>query len=393
MRRRTPAKDALWARHHEEFRDPHEVVVQWQSAAAFDSSLVDATITGPWWDLLDGLGITLFVTREYEHLLTAMRADRSSPRTSYLRLPHPNGLAFDKKRGRLVVASTRNPNIVFDLAPATGVTPGASASERQQYRGLLLPVRARYFPGSLYLHDLAIVGGRLHGCAAGINAVVSLPATGGFAPVWWPREIERAASKPRFERNYLQLNSIAAGRSLGSSFFTASAARPGRRRPGDPDFPVDRRGVLFSGRDRTVVAKDLTRPHSARVWHRRVWLDNSGYGEFGAVTGGKFEVVARLPGWTRGLCFSGDVAFVATSRVIPRFRQYAPGLDVDHSVCGVHAVDAKSGTTIASVIWPRGNQIFAVEAVPSSWTRGLPFSSDQPTDERFLRNFFSRAVF
>jgi uncharacterized protein (TIGR03032 family) len=393
MRRRPAENDAFWARHDAEFRDPHEVVVQWQSAAAFDSNLLDATITGPWWDLLDSLGITLFVTREYEHLLTALSTHRASPRTSYLRLPHPNGLAFDETRNRLFVASTRNPNIVFDFAPAVDATPGARASDRRLYRGVLLPVRARYLPGSLYLHDLAIVGGRLHGCAAGINAVVSLPDTGGFAPAWWPLAIERPASKPRFERNYLQLNSIAAGATLGSSFFTASAARPGRHRPGEPGFPVDGRGVLFAGRERSVVAHGLTRPHSARVWRRHVWLDNSGYGEFGAVTGGTFEAVARLPGWTRGLCFWGNVAFVGTSRVIPRFRQYAPGLDVDHSVCGVHAVDPKSGTTLASVVWPRGNQIFALEAVPSSWTRGLPFSSDRPTDERFLRNFFSQAVF
>jgi hypothetical protein len=66
------------------------------------------------------------------------------------------------------------------------------------------------------------------------------------------------------------------------------------------------------------------------------------------------------------------LAFVGTSRVIPRFRRYAPGLDVERSECGVHAVDLTSGKILGSVLWPNGNQIFAVEAVPASFTTGFP---------------------
>ena len=49
-----------------------------------------------------------------------------------------------------------------------------------------------------------------------------------------------------------------------------------------------------------------------------VWVDNSGYGELGFVSDEKLSVVSRLPGWTRGLSFHKDIAFVGTSRVIPR---------------------------------------------------------------------------
>ncbi|TJX04526.1 MAG: DUF4915 domain-containing protein, partial [Mesorhizobium sp.] len=62
---------------------------------------------------------------------------------------------------------------------------------------------------------------------------------------------------------------------------------------------------------------------------------------------GSVEIVARLRGWTRGLCAIGNLAIVGTSRIIPRFRAYAPGLEPDRCVCGLHAVDIKSGRVVA----------------------------------------------
>jgi hypothetical protein len=67
------------------------------------------------------------------------------------------------------------------------------------------------------------------------------------------------------------------------------------------------------------------------------------------------------------------LAFVGTSRVIPKFSQYAPGLDVNKSECGIHAIDMKTGKLVGSLLWPSGNQIFAIEAIPQKITTGFPF--------------------
>jgi uncharacterized protein (TIGR03032 family) len=237
---------------------------------------------------------------------------------------------------------------------------------------VLLPVRARFLPGSLYIHDLALIGGRLHANAVALNAVVELPAAGGFRPVWWPRSIDGPRG-PRFERNYLQLNSIAAGSDVRKSFFTASSARPSHRRPGHLNYPVDKRGVVFAGGTREVVATGLTRPHSARLSAGELWVDNSGYGELGRIVDGRFEPLLRLPGWTRGLACAERCAFVGTSRILPRFRHYAPGLSPDRSETAVHAVDLETGRVLGSLVWPYGNQIFGIEVCPLP-TAGLPFA-------------------
>jgi uncharacterized protein (TIGR03032 family) len=370
-----------WTAHDRQWRSPAAVTTLWPGADAVDPELLRHRVRGQWWQTLERLQITLIVSREYEHLLMAMSTSAAGrPRISFMPLPHPSGIAVDRRSNRVHVASTRNPNQIFTLRPAVGAADGDEGET-------LLPSRSEVLPGKLYLHDLAFIDGALYGAAAGINAVVRLDGEAA-EPVWWPRAVDTAAG-PAFERNYLQLNSIAAGPDLRSSFFSASCDQMSTRRPGHRNFAVDGRGVLFSGRTREPVVRGLTRPHSARLDRGRLWVNNSGYGEVGYGDGGGFAAVQRLPGWTRGLALCQDVAFVGTSRVIPRYRHYAPGLEVADSICGVHALDAASGQVLGSLIWPSGNQIFGIEWLPRSVAAGLAFAAGRRTGRRELQRFYS----
>ncbi len=288
----------------------------------------------------------------------------------------------------LHVAATRNPNQILDLKPVHGLMRRLDVQKHEPLDGnLLVPIRARFLPGCLYIHDLAMVGNELHANAVGQNAIVRLSKSGGYERAWWPKCIETAQGTI-FEQNHLQLNSIAAGESLETSFFSASTDQVADLRPGDPTFPVDGRGVIFSGATREPVARGFTRPHSARFHAGRLWVDNSGYGEVGFIDGDKFRSVCRLPGWTRGLCFKGNVMFVGTSRVLPRFRSYAPGLDIESGHCGVYALNAETGQTMGSIIWPFGSQIFSLESLAASFSIGLPFRVCGDSDKTFEHSLF-----
>jgi uncharacterized protein (TIGR03032 family) len=356
----------------EAWRDPFQVISGWADAGAVPAELLAHRVRGEWWAVLERTGATLIVSREYEHLLLALSVAAGRRRISFMPMPHPSGVAFDAKRGVVHVASTRNPNQLFELAPATGVLPRSDRKLEPPAGRPLLPVRSRFLPGASYIHDLAMIEGELHANAVGENAVVRIGAE-GTERVWWPRCVERDG-EPAIDRNYIQLNSIAAGADVAHSFYSASAERISSRRPGHRNFPVDGRGVVFSGATREPVVRGLTRPHSARLDGEALWVDNSGYGETGIAADGRFEPVAALPGWTRGLAFAGGVAFVATSRVIPRFRQYAPGLEVERAICGVHALDTASGRVLGSIVWPGGDQVFALELVPRDFSLGFPLS-------------------
>lgn len=388
-----PTADALadmFADHAGQWRDPAQINSQWKEAADVDPRALEYSVRGSWWRTLAECGVTLLVTREYEHLVMAMApSPKGGGVVSYMHLPHPSGLAVDRKRATVHVAATRNPNQVYELKPVLGIMARRDSSRPRWNPASppLAPSASRFYPGCLYMHDLARIGSDLYANAVGHNAVVRLNADGTYEHAWWPRCVEKNG-KPVFGCNYIQLNSIAAGADLESSYFSASTDRMSRRRPGHLNFPVDGRGVIFSGATREPVVRGLTRPHSARLLGKNVWVANSGYGELGFASDGRLSVAAKLPGWTRGLCFCGNIAFVGTSRVIPRYRHYAPGLDVDRSVCGIHAVDSRTGKILGSLLWPWGNQIFAIDSLPRKITGGFLATVGKSPDRKQMQRFF-----
>src|SRR5579859_2961589 len=155
------------------------------------------------------------------------------PRVTFMRIPHPSGLAVDLEGERVHIASTRNPNQVYEFAPVASTldTPPLVLVDRP-----LVPLASAFYPGSLYVHDLALIKGRLHANAVGQNAVVRLGPSGRWERVWWPATIDTPGG-PDFRFNYLQLNSIAAGSTVQSSYFSASSATVSTRRPGHLNFP------------------------------------------------------------------------------------------------------------------------------------------------------------
>jgi hypothetical protein len=108
----------------------------------------------------------------------------------------------------------------------------------------------------------------------------------------------------------------------------------------------------------------------------------------GIVEDGRFRAVVRLSGWTRGLAFASGVAFAGTSRVIPRFSRYAPGLDLETSRCALHALDSRSGKILGSLDWPEGNQIFAIDWAPRRAVSGFPFGPRRRSGSKASKELF-----
>jgi uncharacterized protein (TIGR03032 family) len=102
------------------------------------------------------------------------------------------------------------------------------------------------------------------------------------------------------------------------------------------------------------VAGGLSMPHSPRWYQGRLWLCNSGTGEFGSIdlATGAFEPITFCAGYLRGVAFHGDYALLGTSK--PRHNKTFSGLPLDDALaqrnvearCGIQVVDLRSGDAV-----------------------------------------------
>jgi uncharacterized protein (TIGR03032 family) len=117
-----------------------------------------------------------------------------------------------------------------------------------------------------------------------------------------------------------------------------------------------------------VVARGLSMPHSPRLHRGRLWVLESGRGALSTVdtVTGRVEMVAQVPGFTRGLDFVGPVAFIGLSQL----RTSNPFTDIPltdenpERASGVWAVNIETGRTIAFLRFSASvEEIFAVQAL------------------------------
>jgi uncharacterized protein (TIGR03032 family) len=238
--------------------------------------------------------------------------------------------------GRSLALATRNAIQRFDnvLPPGQGSPEG--------YDAVYVP-HAGWVTGDLDVHD---VGFGKDGRPLFVNTLFACLATvsdgASFRPLWKPDFISRLAAEDRCHLNGLAME---AGKPRYVTAVSRSDAADGwrdRRRDG---------GIVIDVESGAIVAEGLSMPHSPRLHGGRLWLLNSGTGEFGHVEleSGRFEAVAFCPGYARGLAFLGNHAVIGLS--LARDNRTFSGLALDEALaarsveprCGLAIVDLATG--------------------------------------------------
>lgn len=210
------------------------------------------------------------------------------------------------------------------------------------YDRLFAP-RLCHVTGDIDIHDLDVdATGALLMANTLFSCVATVSAQGSFRPVWRPPFITRLAPEDRCHLNGFALSD---GRLAYATAVAAVDVGDGWR---------DRRadgGVLIDCQSGEIACAGLAMPHSPRVHDGRVWLVNAGSGELGVVdlNAQRFEPVAFLPGFLRGLSFLGPYALVTAS--LPRENRTFSGLPLDDRLkdagvaprCGLFVVDTRTG--------------------------------------------------
>ncbi len=347
--------------------------------------------------LLSKLKTVIAVTLEYEHLLALVSVSGQKLNIQYLEIPHPSGVFF--KDNNLIVSSTRSPNqILFfklldkkfrsETTPSTLVNLRAGQTNEQASHTaspLLIPIKTIFLPGHFSVHDVVDIKNNLYVTVTGLNFVAKIHPDGGFERAWNPKCVDRLGKKA-FTTNYLQLNSIARGKTLGESFFTAFSDKPTQEKPWKEGYGPKGKGVVFEGSSRETIYRGLTCPHSVRKFKQQLWLCDSGMGELGILEpkGSSYTTVVKAPGFTRGLTFLDSYAIVGLSKVIPQYEPYAPGLDARKSQCGIVFVNLKSGRIEATLTWPDGFQVYDIQTLDGVPSATLPVASGSDAMNYYL---------
>ena len=212
------------------------------------------------------------------------------------------------------------------------------------YDRLYVP-RVGHITGELDVHDIAVdEDGRVIFVNTLYSCLATLSDRHSFAPIWQPPFISRLAPEDRCHLNGL---AVVDGQPRYVTAVSRSDVASGwreRRRDG---------GCVIDVESNEIIATGLSMPHSPRWYRGRLWLLNSGRGEFGYLDSerGAFEPVAFCPGYLRGMAFHGDWALVGLSK--PRERTFS-GLALDDRLaekdaaarCGLMVIDLNTGNVV-----------------------------------------------
>ena len=215
----------------------------------------------------------------------------------------------------------------------------------QGYDCLYVP-QVGYVTGDLDIHDIAVAGSPSGHQVVFINTLFSCLATvsdtHSFVPLWKPPFISRLAAEDRCHLNGLALRN---GQPSYVTLVGQSDIAEGWR-----DSRVDG-GCVIDISSNEVIVSGLSMPHSPRWYQDKLWLLNSGMGEFGYVdfARGKFEPVAFCPGYLRGLAFWENWAIVGLSK--PRENKTFSSLPFNEKLltqnvqprCGLMVIDLRTG--------------------------------------------------
>jgi uncharacterized protein (TIGR03032 family) len=280
--------------------------------------------------VLSGAASSLLISTYQTGRLVCARVRDGRLNTHFREYDKPMGIAVAPGR---VALGTRAE--VWDLRDMPQAAP--KLDPPGSHDACYLP-RNRHVTGDIAVHDLAFAGGELWLAATAFSCLATLDANHSFVPRWAPSFITLLAPEDRCHLNGLAVvdDRIAYVTALATSD-EAGGWRASKASG----------GVIIDVASSEVVIGGLSMPHSPR-WHAgRLWLLESGTGSIcvADLDAGSVQVVAELPGFTRGLAFLGDVAFVGLSQIreSSTFGELPLTRRLKERQCGVWMVNLRSG--------------------------------------------------
>jgi uncharacterized protein (TIGR03032 family) len=305
--------------------------------------------------LLRQLAASLLVTTYQAGKLVMVRDEGDHLNTHFRAFQAPMGMAL---AGDRLALGTQLQVWEFVDIPAVA----AKLDPHDRYDACFLP-RSSHVTGNIQIHEMAWGDdGDLWVVNTRFSCLCTLDRSASFAPQWRPPFVSALEPTDRCHLNGL-------GMVNGSPRYVTAL--------GATDTPAGWRedkvkgGILMDVASGEVITRGLSMPHSPRWYADRLWVCESGAGTLGTIdqNTGKYEPIAEMPGFTRGLDFADNLAFVGLSQV--RESAVFSGIPIterlpeNERTCGVCAIDLRSGQVVGLLRFETAVQeVFAVTVLP-----------------------------
>jgi len=170
--------------------------------------------------------------------------------------------------------------------------------------------RFAHLTGPIMGHDLGFAGDRLWVVNTAFNCLATIEGEWNFVPQWKPSFISEIAPGDRCHLNGLAI------REDGTVPAYVTALGETDRENGWRENKATG-GCLMAVGSGEVLLRGLSMPHSPRIYQGELYFLNSGYGTLNRYNPEKLshEVIATLPGFTRGLDIWAGHAFIGLSQI------------------------------------------------------------------------------
>jgi uncharacterized protein (TIGR03032 family) len=337
--------------------------------------------------LLRQLGASLLVTTYQAGKLVLVRDQGEHLNTHFRAFQSPMGMA--QAGDRLAIGTHMQ---IWEYVDVPAVAAKMDPPDRHD--ACFLP-RSSHVTGNIQIHEMAWG----HGMGQGLgvrgqereaelwvvntrfSCLCTIDQSASFTPRWRPPFVSALEPTDR-----CHLNGV--GMVNGSPRYVTALGEtdtPGGWRPDKA-----KGGILMDVDSGAVITRGLSMPHSPRWYAGRLWVCESGAGTLGFIdlNTGKYEAIAAVPGFTRGLDFAGNLAFVGLSQV--RESAVFSGIPITERLaesertCGVCVIDLRSGQVVGLLRFETAVQeVFAVTVLP-----GRRYPELINDDEKLLENSF-----
>ncbi len=251
-----------------------------------------------------------------------------------------------------------------------------SPGERYQDCDRLYIPSQSHTTGDMNVHDLAVSDAQeIFFINSDFSCLGRLQTGFSFAPVWMPPFISKLVPEDRCHLNGLAMQDGQPAYVTACSTSDVATGWRNQRTDG---------GVVMHIPTNEIVVAGLSMPHSPRWYQGKLWVLNSGTGEFGYIDGNRFRPVIFCPGFVRGLAFWKQYALVGLSKLR---SQVFTGLALEQklidgnmtSQCGLAIIDLDSGKLL-HVLHIEGvvEELFDVVVIPNVIRpKALGFQDDE----------------